>query len=180
VATEAELIIRTLDRHLAGPADIRLFGGAALVLAYGLTRTTEDADLLMDDDECSLLVDTADFGNAVERTNEELEPRGLYLTHIWGPEQQVLSPGWRARCRHAPLDGLKHIRLSVLGPTDIIVSKLARADELDLQDISWLLRRENLAPARVWAEVDLAVVPAILAEAFAQARIRLARVLPRP
>lgn len=38
MATEAELIIRTLDRHLAGPADIRLFGGAALVLAYGLTQ----------------------------------------------------------------------------------------------------------------------------------------------
>ncbi len=180
MATEAELIVRTLDRHLAGPADIRLFGGAALVLGYGRTRTTEDADLLMDDDECALLVDTADFGGAVERTNAELEPRGLYLTHIWGPEQQVLAPGWRDRCRPAPLDGLRHLRLSVLGPTDIIVSKLARADELDLQDILWLVDHEHLSAAQVWAEVDQAEVPPILADAFTQARARLARVLPRP
>ena len=33
MATEAELIVRTLDRYLAGPADVRLFGGAAQVWA---------------------------------------------------------------------------------------------------------------------------------------------------
>lgn len=66
------------------------------------------------------------------------------------------------------------------GPTDIIVSKLARADELDLQDILWLVDHEHLTAAQVWSEVDQAEVPPILAEAFAQARGRLARVLPRP
>ena len=53
MATEAELILRTLDRHLSGLAEIRIFGGAALVLGYGRQRSTEDADLLMDDAECA-------------------------------------------------------------------------------------------------------------------------------
>ncbi len=180
MATEAELILRTLDRHLSGPAEIRIFGGAALVLGYGRQRSTEDADLLMDDAECAVLVDTADFGNAIDRTNAELEPLGLYLTHIWGPEQQVLAPGWRERCRPLALNGLVHLRLSMLGPLDIIVSKLARADEIDLQDILWLVANEHLSPGQVWAGVDKAVAPDILVDAFAEARTRLARVLPRP
>ena len=134
----------------------------------------------MDDEECALLVDTAGFGNAVDRTNAELEPLGLYLTHIWGPEQQVLAPGWRERCRALPMQGLSHLRLSVLGPLDIIVSKIARADEIDPQDILWLVLHERLSAGQVWAEIDKATVPDILVDAFAEARMRLARVLPRP
>jgi hypothetical protein len=81
----AEVILRTLARHLAGPAHVRLLGGAALILAYGRDRATEDADLLMDDAEAHALIEDADFGSAVAATNDELEPQGLYLTHIWRP-----------------------------------------------------------------------------------------------
>jgi hypothetical protein len=84
----AEHILRTLGRHLEGPAEIRLLGGAALILGYGLHRSTEDADLLEDDAEVELLIASSNFGAALEATNRELEPEGLYLTHIWGPEQQ--------------------------------------------------------------------------------------------
>jgi hypothetical protein len=47
------LILETLDRHLRGPGTIRLLGGGAMTLAYGMTRTTEDVDLLQDDAEVS-------------------------------------------------------------------------------------------------------------------------------
>ena len=46
-----ELILHTLDGFLTGPARIRLLGGAALILGYGMLRSTEDADLLEDDGE---------------------------------------------------------------------------------------------------------------------------------
>lgn len=36
------LILRTLDRHLTGPGEVRLFGGAAFVLRYGRDRTTAE------------------------------------------------------------------------------------------------------------------------------------------
>ena len=41
----AEHILRTLASHLEGPAEIRLMGGAALVLGYGLDRATEIAEV---------------------------------------------------------------------------------------------------------------------------------------
>lgn len=71
------LILRTLDRHLTAPGEVRLFGGAAFVLGYGRNRTTDDADLLLDNHECQVLIDNAGFGEAIEATNQELEPRGL-------------------------------------------------------------------------------------------------------
>ncbi|PYV14591.1 MAG: hypothetical protein DMG07_11660, partial [Acidobacteria bacterium] len=84
----AERILEALDRHLEGPARIRLLGGAALILGYGLNRSTEDADLLADDREIDLLISEANFGAALEATNRELEAEGLYVSHIWAPEQQ--------------------------------------------------------------------------------------------
>jgi hypothetical protein len=44
VAREAALILETLDRHLRGLGVIRLLGGAALTLGYGLDRA-DDGDL---------------------------------------------------------------------------------------------------------------------------------------
>jgi hypothetical protein len=52
----AERILRTLGRHLEGPAQVRLLGGAALILGYGLDRATEDVDLLVEERELELLV----------------------------------------------------------------------------------------------------------------------------
>lgn len=68
------LILRTLDRYLTGPGEVRLFGGAAFVLGYGRNRTTDDANLLLDDRECELLIDQAGFSEAMESANRELEP----------------------------------------------------------------------------------------------------------
>ncbi len=164
--SEAELILRTLDGFLTGPARIRLLGGAALVLGYGMPRSTEDADLLEDDRELQALIDDAGFSEAVEATNRALEPRGLYLTHIWGPEQQILTPGWREQCRVVQGLGLARLEVSVLGPLDLIASKLCRADDLDLADIRHLIAHEHLGPAEVHAAMKTAIVPAVFAEVF--------------
>lgn len=166
----AELIVRTLDRHLLGPAEIRLMGGAAMILAYGQRRGTEDVDLLMDTAELEALVERADLGAALEATNEELEPRGLYLSHIWGPEQQILRPSWREACRAVPLDPpLGRLSLSVLGPLDLMLSKLCRADAGDLADIAWLIDRERLTLEQVEAAMREAIVPEPFAEGYAGA-----------
>ena len=37
--TNAHLISRTLEKHLSGPAQVRLFGGAAIILGYGWWHT---------------------------------------------------------------------------------------------------------------------------------------------
>jgi hypothetical protein len=169
----AERILRTLGRHLEGPAQVRLLGGAALILGYGLDRATEDADLLVEERELELLVAKANFGAAVETTNQELEPYGLYLSHIWAPEQQILTPEWKASCRRVDRDwGTERLSVSVLGPLDLILSKLCRADDQDLDDIRHLIRVEHLDRAAVETAIERALVPPVFADVFAENRGR--------
>jgi len=175
--SEAELILRTLDGFLTGPARIRLLGGAALVLGYGMPRSTEDADLLQDDGELRALMDQAGFSEAVEATNKALEARGLYLTHIWGPEQQILTPRWREDCRPVQALALSRLEVSVLGPLDLIASKLCRADDPDLKDIRYLIRRERLTADQVRAAVKSALVPEIFADVYPSSLQKLETIL---
>lgn len=178
MAREAELILQALDRHLEGPGTIRLLGGAALILGYDLDRSTEDVDLLQDDVEVRALIETAEFGVALEATNRELEPQGLYLTHIWGPEQLILSSGWRARCRTLTLASLQKLGLEVLGPADLLISKLARADDGDLRDMEFLLSRHTTV-AEVEALLPSIVVPDVFAESWPRAKAALSLLLAR-
>ena len=156
----ATRILLTLDRHVSGPCEVRLMGGAAMILAYGMGRSTEDVDLLQDDDELVFLAEERDFGPALEATNAALEREGLYLSHIWGPEQEILTPEWRSACRRVAVAGLARLTVSALGPIDLILSKLCRADAPDLADIAWLIEREALDADRLRDAMRRAVVPA--------------------
>jgi hypothetical protein len=176
VAREAELILQALDRHLTAPGKIRLLGGAALTLAYGMPRSTEDVDLLQDDVEVQALIDGADFGEALAAANAELAPQGLYLSHIWGPEQLTLSPGWRERCRPTSVPGLLRLAVEVLSPADLVVSKLVRGDDGDLADIAWLLEGHVGAP-EVRRALSTAEVPPLFAEVFPRAKARVEAML---
>ena len=173
------LILRTLDRHLTAPGEVRLFGGAAFVLGYGRDRTTDDADLLLDDRECQTLIDIAGFGEAIEATNQELEPRGLYLTHVFGPEQQVLSPEWRAACRLIVLPELKKLTVSCLGPVDLALTKMGRADDADLADVEFLLTTRQLDAEALKRAIEVAIVPPEYADLFAAAKPKVLALLVR-
>ncbi len=169
----AEKILQTLDQHLEGQGHIRLLGGAAMILGYGLNRSTEDADLLMDDHEFEVLVEHANFAKALEMTNNELEPLGLYLTHIWGPEQQILTPEWRQNCRNLELPWATHLSVSVLGPVDLILSKLCRADEGDMQDIQFLIKTQKLDRSTMDQALKSAVVPEVFHAVYADTKTKL-------
>ena len=178
MAREAALILETLDRHLRGPGVIRLLGGAALTLGYGLDRSTEDVDLLQDDAEVRALIDAAEFGEAIEATNAELEPRGLYLTHIWGPEQLILASDWRERCRPLEFATLKKLKLEILGPADLVISKLVRADDGDLRDMEFLLTRHTTVH-EIEGLLPTIVVPEVFRESWPRAEASLKSLLDR-
>jgi uncharacterized nucleotidyltransferase DUF6036 len=180
VADGASQILTALDQHLTGPARIRLMGGAALILGYGMPRATEDADLLMDQAEGQALIDEAGLDDAIQATNAQLEPLGLYITHLWGPEQQILTPAWRQNCR--PIPGalpLRKIQLEVLGPLDLIVSKLCRADQQDMDDVAYVLRTEKLAPRAVRQAMREAIVPDFFLEVYPRNCAKVEALLPR-
>lgn len=107
----------------------------------------------------------ADLGEALEATNRDLEPHGLYISHIWGPEQQILSPAWRKACRPIAF-AAQHLRLSTLGPVDLILSKLCRADEPDLADIRHVIVHERLAAAELRIAMREALVPEVFREVY--------------
>lgn len=156
----AERILTTFAGFLKGPAKLRLMGGAALILGYGRQRATEDVDILQRDDEVTGMIASADLGAALEATNQKLEAEGLYFSHIWGPEQQILTPNWELDCR--PIDhdwGSPNLQVSVLGPLDLILSKLCRADQGDLDDIEFLIRTQGIDRARFEAGLASALVP---------------------
>jgi len=84
-----------------------------------------------------------DFWQAVQLTNAELESIGLYLTHLFREKYVIIQPNWFKHClRIEP--GLA--KLAVFRPStlDLILTKMARADDDDPQDIRFLLRQEGL------------------------------------
>ncbi len=114
----------------------------------------------------------------LDETNTELGPRGLYVTHIWGPEQQILTPAWRDNCRpiRRPA-GLRWLRATARSPVDLIVSKLCRADDRDLADIQYLIAHERLTAAEVLRALDTAMVPADFVAIYPENRAKVERLV---
>src|SRR5271154_5748638 len=94
-------ILRTLDQHLTSPAEITLFGRSALALGYaqapGHFHNTQDVDGILPLAWLRPPDEHQDFWQAVQRANAELEPDGLYLTHLFRETDVILQPDWISR-----------------------------------------------------------------------------------
>lgn len=152
-------ILQTLDRHLPEPAELTVFGRSALALGfpdsppyYGATRdvdgiipvTAEEPD--------------ADFWLAQQATNADLKPRELYITHLFSELDVILEPDWQPRrvALDLPLAKLKVFRPATI---DLVLTKMARGDEQDMEDIRFLLSREPISPRELEAAFARARVP---------------------
>lgn len=155
-------ILQTLDRHLTGPAELTLFGRAALALGYPGSpadfAATQDVDAILPLAWLAAEDENLDFWQAQQRTNEELEPEGLYVTHLFRELEVILTPDWLKRRVRLPLP-LE--RLSVFRPStlDLVLTKMARGDENDLADIRFLIHREALSAEQLRAAFATARVP---------------------
>ena len=155
-------ILQTLDRHLAVQAEITLFGRAALALGYPGSPTacaaTYDVDAILPLSWLAAEDENLDFWQAQQRTNAELEPEGLYLTHLFRELEVILTPDWLSRRVRIPLE-LR--RLAVFRPAtpDLILTKMARGDENDLADIEFLLTHKPLTADQLRAVFARARVP---------------------
>lgn len=155
-------ILQTLDRHLTAPAELTLFGRAALALGYpgspAAFATTRDVDAILPLAWLAAEDQHLDFWQAQQRTNTELEPDGLYITHLFRELEVILTPDWLNHRVPLPL-GLR--RLAVFRPAtlDLILTKMARGDENDLADIRFLLQQETLTAGELRAAFQRARVP---------------------
>ena len=155
-------ILRTLDRHLTLPVELVLFGRSALALGYTQSpdhfHNTQDVDGILPLAWLEPPDAHQDFWQAVERTNLELEPDGLYLTHLFRETDVILQPDWfnhRVRLNV----GLRNLTVYRPATIDLILTKMARADEDDLQDIRFLLQQETLTHGQLVTAFGRARVP---------------------
>ncbi len=157
-------ILETLDRHLSAPAEITLLGRAALALGCAPSpaafAATHDVDAILPLSWLAAKDEQLDFWEAQQRANGELEPKGLYLMHLFRKLEVILTPNWLSRRVRIPLE---FPRLAVFRPVplDLILTKMARGEENDLADIEFLLTREPLTADQLRAAFARAGVPDI-------------------
>jgi hypothetical protein len=168
-------ILRTLDRNLTLPAEITLFGRAALALGYAQApahfHNTQDVDGILPLAWLQPPNQHEDFWQAVQRANAELEPEGLYVTHLFRETDVILRAEWfHHRLR---LDvGLRKLAVFRPATIDLVLTKMARADDDDFQDIRFLLQQESLTLPQLEAAFARARVPDVpeIQELFKRAR----------
>jgi len=168
-------ILQTLDRHLTKPAEITIFGRAALALGFpnspAAYATTHDVDAILPLSWLDAKDENMDFWQAQQKTNAELEPFGLYITHLFRELEIILTPDWLTRRARVPLE-LK--KLTVFRPStlDLVLTKMARGDENDMTDIRFLLEQEKISSAVLQAAFAQARVPDVpeLRELFSKAQ----------
>ena len=176
-------ILQTLDRHLTAPAEITLFGRAALALGYANSpaalAATQDVDAILPLAWLDAADDNADFWQAQQKTNAELEPSGLYITHLFRELEVILTPDWIIRRVRVSLSWPK---LKVFRPAtvDLILTKMARGDENDLADIKFLLHQETLPVEELRAAFARARVPDVpeIRELFHAAQPKVLALMP--
>ena len=155
-------ILQTLDRHLTKPAEITIFGRAALALGFpnspAAFATTHDVDAILPLSWLAAEDENMDFWQAQQKTNAELEPSGLYITHLFRELEIILTPDWLTRRVRAPLD-LRELTVFRPSALDLILTKMARGDENDLADIKFLLQQEVSSVEQLRAAFTRARVP---------------------
>jgi hypothetical protein len=176
-------ILRTLDQHLTLPAEITLFGRSVLALGYarapGHFHNTQDVDGILPLGWLQPPDEHEDFWRAVQCTNLELEPDGLYLTHLFRETDVILQPDWLERRLRLDV-GLRMLTVFRPATIDLILTKMARADEDDLQDIRFLLRQESLTREQLKAAFARARVPDVpeIQELFNRAQSKVLDLAP--
>ncbi len=183
----AQTIAETLDRHLTQPTEVVVFGAAALLLDRKFAgrlaaRSTNDVDIIIPKEREMRVDADRTFWRAVEKTNQELESKGLYITHIFPEREVALTPEWKQHI--VPLHHDKLTKLSLQRPRmlDLVVSKMGRGDVQDLVDVRNMLRlhRETMGRQLTASEIALAAgraqVPEVYREIFPRACERIVAV----
>ena len=160
-----EHILRTLDGHLKHPTRVILYGRAALALGYPdappTFQATMDVDAILPEIEMHTIEADESFWNAIELTNQELEPSGLYITHLFTDAQVILRPQWLSLIVPVPLTGLRQLAPFRPSTEDLILTKMMRVDPQDRNDIQFLISHTNLTPATLEPLLSHARVPPI-------------------
>ena len=128
-----------VDALLSAAVDVRCLGAFVLTAIYGAPRFTSDLDYI------------EAIPSAADRLIEELAGYSSKLAKKHGVWMQRVGTGvldlpenYEERLQGLDL-GLKNLRLFVLEPYDLCLSKLARNSPKDRDDVRFLAQQENLS-----------------------------------
>ncbi len=144
-----------IDRATPGPIELHCIGGFAVSVHYGLERPTGDIDVVevKPSDAKKWLTDIAGEGSALHRKHK------VYLqvvtvasiTDDYERRVTAISPGLFER-----------LRVFVLDPYDLVLSKLTRNIDVDVEDVKHLARSQNLDLDLLEARYKLELRPIVV------------------
>ena len=123
------LLLKQAKSKIDIPIEIILIGGAAALLSGAVSRVTEDIDILASGD-----------------TVRALKEAGVLKSHIQPVADSFLClhPDYRKACIYVrELSFPRKIRVYRLSPLDLAISKLSRFQQVDIEDIEAILKKEK-------------------------------------
>lgn len=120
--------LQALDSKLTQTCVLHCFGGFAVTLAYGISRTTQDIDVL----------DVAPHGMISTLLVEAGKGSPLAVEHeLYIDIVGIANPPYEYESRLRPIyeGAFEHLVLKVMDPYDVALTKLKRDSDKDFQDV---------------------------------------------
>ena len=126
-----------IDRSAAAPIDLHCLGGFAVSVYYLLERPTGDIDVfeVNPNEAKKWLVQLAGEGSALHRKHR------VYLQVV---TVASVPESYEDRLTQIFPELFRHLRLFVLDPYDLVLSKLTRNLDVDVEDVKHLARSKDL------------------------------------
>ena len=160
----ASRILGCLDRHMDHEVRLIVYGRAAISLGFAnapeAVARSMDVDAIIPSSEVDAMAADQGFWEAQEATNRELEPVGLYITHLFPSEMVILRLGWTDDLVPLVRPATRNLRLLRPATVDLVLSKMMRGlDPDDLADILFLCQQDRITAAMLSDAFSRAVIP---------------------
>ncbi|MEO5916931.1 MAG: DUF6036 family nucleotidyltransferase [Luteolibacter sp.] len=179
-------VLLALDRELDHEVSLVLYGRAALCLGFADAPaefgTTQDVDGIIRLSQLPVLMEDSGFWEAQERANRILEPRGLYITHLFSEDQVFLRPQWEEHLVPVLQPETRWLRLFRPHAVDLILTKMMRGnDPQDMEDVAFLVTKSGVTLAEMEVAFQEVRMPDLheLRDAFERALPRVREILDR-
>jgi hypothetical protein len=129
--------LEELDSSLGEPLGLHCIGGFAAVAAYGLPRSTNDLDYFT-------LVPFSRVPDLEAIAGEGSPLARKHRVHVHHAGVASLPEGYEERMHELFSGHFKRLRLFVLDPYDMVLSKLTRNEQRDREDVAFLAESLNL------------------------------------
>jgi len=101
---------------------------------------TQDVDTVVPAQQSEQMNDDLAFWDALTAANAELQPLGIYLTHIFEEWQIIMRREWLIHRVPIRRPALTHLRLFRPTTLDLILSKMMRGDDPQhMDEIRWMI-----------------------------------------